>query len=99
MAISGRLPADGDNASPSKRWRPCGAVSIAAVRFQSVVTRDLRDHARLHSDASGLATELRLLGATGCPGTRRFLRGAEATLVTLCNDCVVALRRISLGSS
>lgn len=78
---------------------PCAAASIAAVRFQSVVTRDLRDHARLHSDANGFANELRSLGATGCPATPRFLRGAQATLMTLCNDCLAPSAFISLAAS
>jgi len=71
----------------------CAAASTAAVRFQSAVTDDLRNHARLHSDTRAFARELRSLGATGCPDTVRFLGTAEQTLGPLCKDCVDELRR------
>ena len=79
--------------SDTRALGPCAAASTAAVRFQSAVTRDLRDHTGLHSDTNDFARELRSLGATGCPATLRFLRSAEQTLGALCEDCVVELRR------
>lgn len=78
--------------SDTRALGPCAAASTAAVRFQSAVTRDLRDHTRLHSDTNGFARELRSLGATGCPATLRFLRNAEETLGQLCEDCAAELR-------
>lgn len=79
-------------ASDTRALGACTAASTAAVRFQSAVTRDLRHHTRLHADTNGFARELRSLGATGCPETLRFLRAAEETLGSLCEDCVVELR-------
>lgn len=81
--------------SDTRALGACAAGSAAAVRFQSAVTRDLRNHARPHVDTNGFARELRSLGATGCPGTRRFLRSAEETLGALCQDCVAVLRTAS----
>lgn len=86
-------------ASDSRALAPCAAASAAAVRFQAAVTRDLRKHRRLHSDANGFASELRSLGATGCPATLRFLLSAEETLGALCKDCVVELRRVRPAAS
>jgi hypothetical protein len=83
--------------SDTRAMGPCAAASTAAVRFQSAVTRDLRNHARLHADTRGFARELRSLGASGCPETVRFLRGAEKTLAAFCDDCVVDLQHSRPG--
>ena len=85
--------------SEHRAVEPCAAVSSAAVRFQSAVTDDLRNHARLHSDAQGFARELRSLDATGCPETRRFLRSASLTLTALCEDCVADLHGTASATS
>ncbi len=74
---------------------PCGAASTTAVGFQSAVTRDLRDHGRLHADTARFARDIRSLAATGCPGTIRFVHGAEQTLAALCDDCAVELRALT----
>ena len=79
--------------SDARALAPCTAASSAAVRFQSAVTHDLRNHTRLHSDTRSFARELRSLGATACPDTVRFLGAAEQTLGALCKDCVGELRR------
>ena len=79
--------------SDARALEPCAAASSAAVRFQSDVTRDLRNHGRLHSDTDGFVGELRSLGVAGCPATLRFLESAEETLRALCEDCALELRR------
>jgi len=79
--------------SEARAMSRCAAASTAAVRFQSAVTDDLRNHSRLHSDTRAFARELRSLDATGCPDTVRFLGTAEQTLAALCKDCADELRR------
>ena len=78
---------------------PCREAASAAVRFQSVVTRDLGRPARLRSDTTGLVSALRSLGATGCPETRRFLASAEGTLGELCPECASELRRVRVSAA
>ena len=72
----------------------CEAASSAAVRFQSAVTRDIDQPALLRSDTVELVSELRSLGAAGCPETRRFLVSAETTIAGLCPRCASDLRRV-----
>lgn len=81
------------SSSDARALEPCVSLSDAAVRFQSAVTRDLRSHRRLHADVTEFARELRSLGATGCPATKRFVRSAEGTLGSLCRDCAAELGR------
>ena len=71
----------------------CTVAASAAVRFQSAVTRDIGERARLRSDTAAFLDELRTLGATGCQGTRRFLVSAERTIGELCPSCASELRR------
>lgn len=71
--------------------QPCAMAAEAAVRFQSNVTRDLRDHARLHADAASFGAEVRSLGAGSCSQTRTFLRSAETIVGSLCGDCLSGL--------
>ncbi|MBA3401884.1 MAG: hypothetical protein H0U05_07850 [Actinobacteria bacterium] len=97
LSIAGVIARVG--ASDTRALAPCAAASTAAVRFQAAVTRDLRDHKRLHSDATEFASELRSLGATDCPATVRFLRSAEETLGALCKDCAVEIRRARPATS
>lgn len=85
--------------SESRALHTCDAASAAAVGFQSNVTRDLRDHSRLHADARRFVGELRSLGAIDCPATQRFLRAGSNTLAALCLDCAVELRRIRLSAT
>ena len=92
VALSAVGLAERARSSEHRAVEPCAAVSSAAVRFQSAVTDDLRDHAQLHSDARGFASELRSLGASNCSETRRFVRSASLTLRELCTDCVADLR-------
>ena len=78
---------------------PCREAASAAVRFQSVVTRDLGRPARLRTDTAGLVSALRSLGATRCPETRRFLASAEGTLRELCPECASELRRVRTSAA
>lgn len=71
----------------------CVTASSAAVRFQSAVTDDLGNHARLHADTQSFAREIRSLDATSCPDTVRFLATAKRTIGAFCGDCVGELRR------
>ncbi len=91
LSVAGLI--ERSRSSDARALAPCAAASTAAVRFQSAVTHDLSNHTRLHSDTRGFASELRSLGATGCPGTRSFIRSADETLGGLCKDCAAELRR------
>ena len=78
---------------------PCRAVSSAVVRFQSAVTRDIGRPALLRSNTAAFVGELRSLGATRCPETRRFLVSAESTIGKLCSRCASDLRQVRLSDS
>lgn len=95
LALSAAGVVSRQRQSDMRAVAPCGAASTSAVRFQSAVTRDLRDHGRLHADTTRFARDIRSLAATGCPETIRFVHGAEQTLATLCGDCSVELRALT----
>ncbi len=86
---------------PSERISadPCEAASSAAVRFQSAVSRDIGRPALLRSNTAAFVGELRSLGATRCPETRRFLVSAESTIGELCSRCASDLRQVRLSNS